>query len=279
LANDFKRQGVPYDREAQEAMFAHIRETYTPEILKELEGKGFDSDLPVFIVGMPRSGTTLTEQIISSHPNVYGAGELIEFGTVSKKFGDVTPDNAAAMGEAYITALKTYDPSGNAKRITDKMPANFTHIGKILSILPQAKIIHCRRDPVDTCLSCFKQNFSRGQYWSYDLEDLAHHYDEYEKMMNYWRDVLGNQFLEIDYEDTVGDFENQARKLIDFVGLEWNNACLEPHKQKRDVLTASKAQVIQPVYKTSVKSWQNYETYLEPLMNALRYNKDTGQRE
>ena len=152
------------------------------------------------------------------------------------------------------------------------------HIGRIASILPKAKIIHCRRDPVDTCLSCYKQNFSRGQYWSYTLEDLAHQYDEYEKLMDYWREVLGDRFIDVDYEETVSSFESQARRLIDYIGLKWNDACLEPHKQKRDVLTASKTQVIQPVYKSSVRSWQKYESHLSPLIESLNYDKETGRR-
>ncbi|MEC7029312.1 MAG: sulfotransferase, partial [Pseudomonadota bacterium] len=149
------------------------------------------------------------------------------------------------------------------------MPGNFARIGEIVSILPNAKIIHTRRNPIDNCLSCYKQNFARGQYWSYNLEELAEYYKLYEDLMAYWREVLPGQFLEIDYEDTVSDLETQARKLIDYVGLEWNDACLQPHKQKRAVLTASKMQVIKPVYKTSVKAWERYGKNLEPLIVGL----------
>ena len=268
-ANDYKRKQVPYDVERQKANFELLHEGNTKEILKKYEGKGFKSDLPVFIVGMPRSGTTLTEQIISSHPDVFGAGELIEISMLDLEFGAITQKNAKQQGEWYIEKTKERDPSGTAKRITDKMPGNFANLGKILTILPDAKIIHCRRNPIDTCLSCYKQNFARGQYWSYDLEELADYYNMYLETMEYWRKHLGNRFIEVDYEETVNDTEKQARTLIDYVDLPWNEACLEPHKQKRAVLTASKMQVIKPIYKTSVKSWERYKDELKPLIQNL----------
>lgn len=268
-ANDLKRKLVPYDATQQRAALENIKNTFTEKYLKSFAGKGYKSDVPVFILGMPRSGTTLTEQIISSHPDVYGAGELITLSTLEKKHGQLTQENCRELGELYVKAIKKL-PDGKVKRITDKMPGNYAHIGLIASILPNAKIIHCRRDPIDTCLSCYKQNFSRGQYWSYNLEEMAGHYKLYEELMDHWRTVLPGRFLEIDYEETVGNFEAQARKLIDFVGLPWHKACLAPHKQKRAVLTASKTQVIKPVYKTSVKSWKRYEKQLEPLIKGLK---------
>ncbi|MEZ5918501.1 MAG: sulfotransferase [Alphaproteobacteria bacterium] len=144
------------------------------------------------------------------------------------------------------------------------------YIGFMACILPKAKIIHCRRNPVDTCLSCYKQNFARGQYWSYNLEEMADAYERYTSLMEYWREILPGRFMEIDYEETVNNFEDSARKLIDFAGLEWDEACLEPHKQKRSVLTASKAQVTKPVYKTSVDKWKRYEKELQPLVTKLQ---------
>ena len=178
--------------------------------------------MPVFIVGMPRSGTTLTEQIISSHPDVFGAGELSYIGDLATYFADradKTPQVLTELGEHYLEKIKARDTTGQAKRITDKMPGNCMNLGLIAMALPDAKIIHCRRNPIDTCLSCFKQNFSHGHYWSYSLEEMADYYKEYETMMAYWREVLPGRFLEIDYEETVGNFEEQARKLIDYVGL------------------------------------------------------------
>lgn len=178
-------------------------------------------------------------------------------------------DNVEEMGQAYVDYLKKLDKTGKALRITDKMPGNYMSIGFISCILPNARIIHCRRNPIDTCLSNFKQNFASGQYWSYDLEDLALQYKRYEILMEYWEQIVPGRVLHIDYEETVGNFEQQARKLIDYVGLPWDDACLEPHKQKRTVLTASKDQVIKPVYQTSVEKWRRYEKQLQPLVQKL----------
>ena len=269
-ANDFKRQFIPYDAQQQSDNFKTVSEFYNDDVVKAFEGKGFESDVPVFILGMPRSGTTLTEQIISSHSDVYGAGELLQITLMELRFGVLTPDNAYEQGEWYVKEVQALDPSGKALRVTDKMPGNFSNLGKIISILPNAKIIHTKRNPIDTCLSCYKQNFARGQYWSYNLEELGRYYNDYLDLMAYWREVLGDRFIEIDYEETVSDLEKQARMLIDYVDLPWDDACLEPHKQKRAVLTASKQQVTQPVYKTSVKSWQKYEKYLGPLIEELQ---------
>lgn len=273
-ANEFKRRSVPYDAEQQKKNFANIRNKFSTDYIEGYRTKGCQSKTPIFIVGMPRSGTTLTEQIISSHPQIHGAGELMEISMLDFQFGPINDTNVAKQGEWYVERVeKLAQSTPEAIHVSDKMPGNFAHVGKILSILPNAKVIHCRRNPIDTCLSCFKQNFARGQYWSYDLEELADYYNMYLEMMEHWRDVIGDRFIEVDYEDTVSDLENQARRMIDFIGLEWNEACLTPHKQKRAVLTASKMQVIKPVYKSSVKSWQKYETQLQPLINGLKSGK------
>lgn len=268
-ANAAKRRMVPYDADQQAETYKLIEQVYSKENLEKYDGAGCDSEMPVFILGMPRSGTTLTEQIISSHADVFGAGELMEISQLDTMFGPITPENAKTQGQWYVDEVKKRDPSGKALRITDKMPANFASLGKIVSILPNAKIIHTRRNPIDTCLSCYKQSFARGQYWSYDLEDLGRYYNSYLDLMAYWRDILGDKFIEIDYEKTVDEFEPQARMLIDYVDLPWDDACLSPHKQKRAVLTASKQQVTKPIYKTSVKAWKRYEKQLQPLIDTL----------
>lgn len=268
--NDAKRRTISYSRELNSEGFVQIKTAYNPQSIRMFEGKGCTSDLPVFIVGMPRSGTTLTEQIISSHPDVYGAGELIELTLAERAVGQLTPDNAAQLGQAYVDMIRKLDPSGKAKRITDKMPGNFSRLGEIACTMPNARIIHCRRDPIDTCLSCYKQLFARGQYWSYNLDELADQYHMYEDLMDHWRAVLPGRFIEIDYEETVTDLESVARRLIDYIGLPWDEACLKPHEQKRAVLTASKMQVIKPVYTSSVKSWARYEEELQPLIRKLK---------
>lgn len=269
--NDLKFSAVPFDRDAQQNSFNKTKEVYSKEFIDSFKGEGSDSDVPIFIVGMPRSGTTLTEQIISSHPEVFGAGELHYLAEVEKELGFINHDNCKALGDRYVELTRNIDKdSKTARKITDKMPGNYMRLGQILATLPNAKIIHCRRNPVDTCLSCYKQLFSRGHYWSYNLDAMAEHYSLYHDMMNYWRENFGDRFIDIDYEETVSDFENQARRLLNFVEMEWDDACLTPHKTKRSILTASKGQVRKPIYKSSVEAWRRYEKQLEPLAEALK---------
>lgn len=274
--NDLKFSTVPFDRDAQLNSFKKIKEIYTTDFVDSFKGEGSDSDVPIFIVGMPRSGTTLTEQIISSHPDVFGAGELHALSEAEKELGFINHENCKALGERYVELTRSIDKdSKTARKITDKMPGNYMRLGQIFATLPNAKIIHCRRNPVDTCLSCYKQLFARGHYWSYNLDAMAEHYALYDDMMNYWRENFGDRFLEINYEETVSNFENQARRLLDFVEMEWDDACLTPHKTKRSILTASKGQVRKPIYKSSVEAWRRYEEQLsdfaaklEPFMKA-----------
>ncbi|MEM6812512.1 MAG: tetratricopeptide repeat protein [Pseudomonadota bacterium] len=268
--NDLKSKSVFYAHEAGVKTINIIKQRYTPELWKDVEDKGYESNAPIFIVGMPRSGTTLTEQIISSHPDVFGAGELHFLNSVEREIGIVSQDNCADLGRKYEDLVyENFSDAKSTKHFTDKMPGNFTNVGLIAAALPNAKIIHCRRNPIDTCLSCYKQLFARGQYWSYNMHDLVDHYKFYVDMMDFWRDTIPDRFTEIFYEDTVGDLETQARKLIDYVGLEWNEACLTPHKTKRSVLTASKQQVRKPVYKTSVEAWRRYEKEFEYVAKEL----------
>lgn len=271
-ASKEKRQTLPYDVNGQHDLFAKMKTDFRPAVVKEFTGKGHDSEVPVFIVGMPRSGTTLTEQIISSHRDVFGAGELPDVMRVKRRIGDISADNLKEAGELYVE-LASARMKGNAcKRITDKMPGNYLNIGLIATMLPKAKIIHSCRSPLDTCLSNYKQNFMVGQYWSYDLEEMGEEYVRYLDMMAYWHEQFPGRILDIYYEDTVNDLETQARKLIDYIDLEWDDACLEPHKQKRAVLTASKSQVTQPVYQSSVQKWKRYEKQLQPLVKVLEAN-------
>jgi len=270
LANDLKRQIVVHDKELETTYFEKIKENFTLPKIKAYEGKGYKSDVPVFIVGMPRSGTTLTEQIIASHPDVYGAGELYTISVLDDMYKTVTRDNCEEYGKFYVDSVQAISPEAKkAKRVTDKMPGNYMRLGQIAVALPDAKIIHCKRNPVDTCLSCYKQTFTLGHYWSYNLDDMADHYAHYYALMNHWREVIPDRFIEISYEDTVNDLETQARRLIDYVGLEWNDACLKPHKSKRSILTASKGQVRKPVYKTSVEAWRRYEDQLSDFAKKL----------
>lgn len=270
-ANDLRYEISPYVPEAAVHHYVNVKACFPKTLLKEAVEKkqGYPSDSPIFIIGMPRSGTTLTEQIISSHPDIYGAGELPDLLRVRRKFAQIDEKNAYEMGKLYVQYSRERMKGGEYKHVTDKMPGNFSNVGLIASILPNAKIIHCRRDPMDTCLSNYKQSFLMGQFWSFNLEEMGKEHLRYQDLMEYWHDALPGRILDINYEDTVNDLETQARRLIDYIGVEWNDACLMPHKQKRAVLTASKMQVTQPVYTSSIKKWKRYEKGLQPLVKIL----------
>ena len=230
---------------------------------------------------MPRSGTTLVETIIASHPDVHGAGELrdllklvIEPSEGCRGEGyphslrGLSADGFTRLGERYVTGLR--QRSAEALRITDKMPTNFLFLGLIHLMLPQARIIHVRRNAADICLSNFTKLFSNSQYHSYDLREMGRYYAGYARLMEHWRAVLPpGAFLEIQYEDLVADKETQVRCLIDYCGLPWNDACLDPHKNARTIRTASITQVRQPVYTSSVERWRGYQKHLKPLFEAL----------
>ena len=275
-----KRAKLSYDPDAAARQFTELKEIFTKETVDRLRGGGDLSALPIFVLGMPRSGTTLTEQIIASHPDVFGAGELPDLLRIAHRKTDPAttsfPDNLrylnhatlTAWGGEYIASLQQRAPS--AKHITDKMPANFFAVPLIHLMLPNAKIIHVNRNPVDTCLSCFTRLFNRKQEHTYDLAELGRYYADYARLMDHWHKVLpAGAFLDINYEDIVVDQEGQARRLLDYCGLEWNPACLEFHKTKRQVRTASVTQVRQPIYNTSVERWRAYEKFLGPLLDEL----------
>jgi tetratricopeptide (TPR) repeat protein len=277
-----KRARLSYDPANSARQFAGVMEIFNQAAIDRLRGAGDPSDVPVFVFGMPRSGTTLTEQIIASHPDVYGAGELHDLLLIAEKntSGNYTPltfpDNLrtldqrtlSAWGAEYVAGLRQRAP--NVQRITDKMPANYFAIGLIHLMLPNAKIIHVNRNPVDTCLSCYTRLFNRKQEHTYDLAELGQYYVHYARLMDHWRKVLpAGAFLDVQYEDIVADQEVQARRLIAYCELEWNPACLDFHNTKRSVRTASVTQVRQPIYTSSVERWRNYEKFLGPLMDAL----------
>jgi tetratricopeptide (TPR) repeat protein len=277
-----KRANLSYDAANAGRQFAGVMEIFDQTFIDRLRGAGDPSSLPVFVLGMPRSGTTLTEQIIASHPEVYGAGELHDLLKVAHRNitgttdAIVFPDNLrsldhatlAAWGAEYVSGLQQRAP--DARHITDKMPANFFAVGLIHLMLPNARIIHVNRNPVDTCLSCFTRLFNRKQEHTYDLAELGQYYVHYARLMEHWRKVLpAGAFLDVRYEDIVADQEAQARRLIAYCGLEWNDACLDFHNTKRSIRTASVTQVRQPIYSTSVERWRHYEKFLGPLLDAL----------
>jgi hypothetical protein len=260
--------------------FEQIRAALSAELLGARTSVGDPSSVPVFIIGMPRSGTSLVEQILASHPKVFGAGERYEFGDLVQ--GIAGPDGAEfpkvvagmsdeqlrAMGTDYVRAMRSLAPQ--AERITDKMPSNFFHAGLIHLALPNARIIHTRRDPRDTAMSCFSILFAMGHPHTYDLAELGRYIRAYEELMEHWRRVLPKGvMLEVQYEDLVGNLEAEAKRIVAYCGLEWDDACLSFYKTKRPVRTASVIQVRQPIYNSSVGRWRPYEKELQPFLRAL----------
>jgi tetratricopeptide (TPR) repeat protein len=281
-ANALKRSDTEYREKLVLGAMDRIAHVFSAELLAARAGQGFGSEAPVFVVGMPRSGTTLVEQVLASHRDVFGAGERSELGEVTLRvcaerigagsFPEIiwtlNATDLSRMGADYVAALRPLAPA--ARRIVDKMPVNFSSIGLIRLILPNAKIIHTRRDPIDTCLSIFSKLFSGDQGFSYDLAELGRYYSAYRRLMAHWRDLVpADVMLEVEYEDMVQDFESQARRIIDHVGLPWDPACLEFYKTERPVHTASMTQVRQPIYRTSMGRWRPDPTLLHPLLEAL----------
>lgn len=278
--NALKRQSIDFNIEILEKLAQDTIGMFSEAFLSQFEGAGCPSELPVFIVGMPRSGTSLVEQILASHHAVHGAGELrnLDWAATPQALGSALPfphclgeldnDGWTKLGEAYVDAVRKLAPT--KQRIVDKMPANYFYIGLIRLAMPNARIIHCVRDPVDTCFSCYRILFSEGlQHFSYDLVELGRNYRQYRQLMRHWHTVLKGRILDVPYEGVVADPEDWARRLVDFCGLEWDDACLEFHKTDRPVRTASAAQVRQPIYKTSMQLWRRYERHLGPLLDEL----------
>lgn len=278
--NSLRRAGYDYSLEEDKGFLTSIKEAFTEDFFQKHFGSGFDDNTPIFILGMPRSGTTLTEQILSSHPQVYGAGELPDIRKMCARMGDtgeykkftkyvgkLDANDLSRMGSDYIDGLRKRDAS--AERITDKMPHNFLHVGMIRLMLPNAKVIHCRRNPIDNCLSIFKQNFGGVHEYAYDQTELGGYHLLYQDLMEHWNRVLPGFMFELQYEEMVADQEGMTRKLLEFCDLPWDDNCLQFHKSKRTVKTASYTQVRKKIYSDSVELWRRYEQELQPLISAL----------
>lgn len=277
--NRLKRASFDYDAATIDEWMARVRTVFTPQRFAQLAGLGEPSTLPIFVIGMPRSGTTLIEQIVSSHPSVTGAGELAALRIAAETTGNFPEwvaalddgNAAAALGRCGRAYLSRAAPLARGRpHLVDKMPANFLYAGLIPLILPGARIIHVRRDPVDTCLSCYTKLFGGQQPFAYDLAELGVFYRHYERLMAHWRAILpAGAFIETEYEAVVDDLESEARRLIGFLGLPWDDACLDFHENRRVVRTASVNQVRRPIYKTSKGRWRAHARYLGPLLEAL----------
>lgn len=274
--NSLKRSTFSYDAAVTQQWMERIAATFNADFMAQHTSADVSSELPVFIIGMPRSGTTLVEQILASHPQIHGAGELSALRLAIEKTGafpesvaNLSSDALTQIGHDYLAHITQL--ANGKKRLVDKMPSNFFYAGLIPLILPGARIIHCRRDPVDTCLSCYSKHFTGEQLFSYDQTELGQFHLAYQALMDHWRQVLpADRFIEVDYETVVDDLEGEAKRLIDFVGMPWDEACLDFHKTRRVVRTASVNQVRQPIYKTSKGRWKRNAAHLAPLLAALK---------
>lgn len=297
--------GELYDRlESHDKAFAHFRQAnelsayrfdfhrhtawieglmraYGKEDMKRFPRAAHGSQRPIFIVGMPRSGTSLVEQILASHPAVFGAGELNDLNMIAMEMpgrissrqpyptclNELTPERVNTIAGAYLDRLENLDST--ALRVTDKMPNNYLHLGLINLLFPEAHVIHCRRDPRDTCLSIYFQSFSAAHPYAVDLASVGHYYREYRRLMDHWKDALELPMFDVSYEALVQDPEKLSRELVAFCGLEWHPRCLEFYKSARTVSTASYEQVRQPIYTRSLGRWRHYESHLGPLLQVL----------
>ncbi len=276
----WEKQGKSYDPLAHTRLVEGMMRTFAPEFFARVSGFGLDSDMPVFIVGLPRSGTTLTEQILASHSQVHGAGELnlAHLGYDSlpalQNRDNLSQPAVQQLAEWHLGQLRELDT--NALRIVDKMPDNYLYLGWLATLFPRAKFIHCRRDLRDVAVSCWMTNF-RHIRWAADPEHLAARFHDYQRLMDHWQAVLPVKLFAVDYEETVTDLEGVARRLVAWCGLEWQPACLAFHETSRPIRTASVTQVRQPVYTRSVARWKHYEPALGQLFQQLETNPAPGK--
>ncbi len=280
--NALKRSRIAYNEAATLGRLDRVQAVFMPELISTADPVCELSPVPIFIVGMQRSGTTLVEQILASHPQVFGAGELKLFDRLTATVRSVRPsapefpdlalhmshDEFRRLGQDYLSGIKRLAPSSS--HVTDKMPANFVYLGLIHLALPSAIIIHTVRDPVDNCMSCFSKLFSEPQSHTYDLAELGRYYRRYEALMAHWSRVLPpGRILDVRYEDVVANLEGEARRIIDHCRLPWDSRCLDFHRTERLVRTASAAQVRQPIYTTSIGRHHGHEAGIAPLLAEL----------
>lgn len=282
MANEARRREAgPFDRAAFSQRVTELIQAFPTEYFRERSGWGHEDDRPVFVVGMPRSGTTLVEQIIASHPDAVGFGELPEIPEIAKRMvraiGGKWPNSMQHADAAtvrqfatqYLQALHRRNPA-SAKRCVDKAPTNFLYLGLIATLFPRAHVVWCRRDPRDVCLSIYAENFGLNQRHATDLRDLAAYFAEHERLMRHWQSVLSVPIHELSYGELIRDPGHHTAELLRALDLEWNDACLDFHHNERSVQTPSRWQVRQPLYSSSSGKWKHYEQWLGPLFEALR---------
>jgi hypothetical protein len=276
-----KRYGGRYDSARLAALIERIMKLCDAGFVRSARPVASNSRAPVFIVGMPRSGTSLAEQILASHPAVFGAGEVRFWDRAFARLeeaaglGHNIGERIGGLAEEYLRGVSERAAAGTTaaaapQRITDKMPANFLYAGLIHAAFPEARIIHMQRDPLDTCLSVYFQNFFNVSPYANDLDNLAHYYEEYLRIMAHWSRVLPEHtLLEVPYEGLVADAEGWTRRMLEFIGLPWDPKCLEFHQTDRVVITASKWQVRQKISASSIGRWRNYKDYVAPLQHLV----------
>ncbi|MGH8195643.1 MAG: tetratricopeptide repeat-containing sulfotransferase family protein [Woeseiaceae bacterium] len=274
--NKRQRMQVSHDAQEMEIRQHDIREVFSREFLEEHAGNGFDAPDPILIVGLPRSGSTLIEQILASHSQVEGTAELSNLSKIATSIGRYRPDNVqypksvkdlrkkdwCAYGRQYIDETRRHRLA-DKPFFTDKLPNNFPHVGFVHLILPNAKIINARRHPLDSCLGGYKQLFGKGQNFTYDMFDLAEYYRQYYATMQHWKTVLPGKVLDVHYEETVTDLDGQVRRILDHCGLPFEQACVRFHETARAVQTASSEQVRRPIFREALGKWRRYENYLD----------------
>ena len=282
--NALRRKAHGYDPQANSSFVRRSKQLFTPEFLAERAGAGAEADDPIFIVGLPRAGSTLIEQILASHSRIEGTMELPDLpriarelagprddeeeGAFLKRVASLERDQLRALGERYLAETRIMRKTG-APRFIDKMPNNFWYIGLIHLILPNALIIDARRHPLACCFSCFKQHFARGQWFTYGLEDLGRYYRDYVELLAHYDEVLPGKVVRVCYEALIGDPERAIRELLERCGLPFEPQCLSFHENSRAVRTASAEQVRRPIFRDGIDQWRHYEPWLGPLQSAL----------
>jgi hypothetical protein len=277
--NTLRRRELQFDAGEVDRQFDRLIEGFSPELMEGLSQKGSSETQPLFIVGMPRSGTTLLEQVLCAHPDMGTAGELRDLARIARNVAHsnqkpwpecitgVSGSHLKTMASEYLAALE-FRASGS-ERIIDKMPQNFLHVGFAALLFPRATVVHCTRDPLDTCLSNYFQIFPGGIDFAYDLGELGRYYRNYQRLMSHWQALLGERLVTVRYEELVSNPEPALRTLLKAIGLPWDPACLSHQDMVQRVDTLSLYQVRQPLNTGSTKRWRNYEKHLGPLREAL----------
>jgi len=279
--NVLRREAELYDRVENEERTGLTIEAFTSRFISDNAGHGDPDPAPIFIVGLPRSGSTLLEQILSSHPKVDGTHELPDLGMVVRSDRNLTmpparyptsvanidADGFKRLGSEYIERTRRH--RGACPFFTDKNPGNFVHVGLLHLVLPNAKIINAKRHPLDSCFGSYKQLFAKGNSFAYDLTELGEYYLQYQRMMDHWHEVLPGKVLDVQYEEVVADLEGQVRRILEYCELDWEESCLRFHETSRSVKSASSEQVRRPIYSSAVNTWRHYEPHLGALIQTL----------